>query len=653
MEATLQSPFGQTVLEPGVVTIGSTPDSRVVLHDARVSPHHAVVRSTEQGYTITDWGSSEGTFVNNGRLEPFVPHLLTAGDQIRIGETVFTYEAHEGPALVAGQGSSLEGKPTVLAAPPGHTASGAGTQPPSALLAHAPSQQPDVSMDSKVEPEPLTGEVARPSKPVMDHCPQCHADLPAGAHFCSKCGFPGVSEAEPGDEASANQVTALIPAPSQQPDILPAPLAANLVSEATPLQLPSAPPVQPKQPPSKGKRWKMPRRWRLLALIALLILVIGGSMPFFVPWLHSVLPAARATVTITPVSQQMYQVYNIAAVKGTPDPSQHQVPLQMRLISYTTPESSLKVAATGQGTEGVTEATGTLTFSQATANFVIYAQSFTGNGGVGLAIDTSFTINPGQTITLPAHADQPGTIGNVPVDYTNYTSNLAPGPGQPSIGSIHVENTVAFTGGQDRSYTFVQQSDIDDATNTLVAQLTSDAQTSMQQQLHTNEAFADNGMQCTPHTKANHQANDRASDVTVTASVTCKAEAYDVQAARSMAADWLKSDATSQLGTHYALVGDMVIGTPQVSTPDEHGTVTIAFVAQGTWTYQFSETQKQQLAQLIAGKPLADARALLLKQAGIKKIGIISAGGWGSALPTSPNDIKFNVLTVPGLQATS
>ena len=647
MEATLQSPFGQTVLEPGVVTIGSTPDSRVVLHDVKVSPHHAVVRSTEQGYTITDWGSSEGTFVNNGRLEPFVPHLLTAGDQIRIGETVLTYEAHEGSALVAGQGSSLEDKPTVLAAPPGHTASGAGTQPPSALLAHAPSQQPDVPMDMKVEPEPLSGEVASPGEPITHHCPQCNAELPEGAHFCGKCGFSGVNEAGPGEEASTNQVSALIPAPSQQPDVLLGASEGIPAYEAPPLQLPSAPPVQPKQPPSKGRQWKMPRRWRLLALIALLILVIGGSMPFFVPWLHSVLPAARATVTITPVSQQMYQVYDIAAVKGTPDPSQHQVPLQMRLISYTTPESSLQVAATGQGTEGVTEATGTLTFSQSTGNFTIYAQTFSDNSGIGLTIDSSFNLSPGQTVTMFAHASVPGTVGNVPVDDINGTFNGTAG------GTIYIENTSPFTGGTDRSYSVVQQSDIDDATNTLVTQLTSDAQAPMQQQLHTNEAFADNGMQCTPHTKANHQANDRASDVTVTVSLTCKAEAYDVQAARSMATDWFKSDATSQLGTHYALVGDMVIGTPQVLTPDVHGTVTIVFVAQGTWTYQFSETQKQQLAQLIAGKPLADARALLLKQAGVKKIGIITAGGWGSALPTSPNDIKFNVLTVQGLQATS
>ena len=78
MKAALQSPFGQTVLESGVVTIGSAPESRVVLHDIKVSPHHAVLRSTEQGYTITDWESIEGTFVNDQRLEPFVPQLRLA-----------------------------------------------------------------------------------------------------------------------------------------------------------------------------------------------------------------------------------------------------------------------------------------------------------------------------------------------------------------------------------------------------------------------------------------------------------------------------------------------------------------------------------------------------------------------------------------------
>ena len=142
MEATLQSPFGQTVPESGVVTIGSTPDNRLVVHDAKVSPHHAILRPTEQGYTITDLGTAEGTFVNDQRLEPAVPRLLTAGDRIRIGERVFririggervfTSEVHEGAALVAGQGSHPEEEPAILAASSEHTDYGTSAQLPSA-----------------------------------------------------------------------------------------------------------------------------------------------------------------------------------------------------------------------------------------------------------------------------------------------------------------------------------------------------------------------------------------------------------------------------------------------------------------------------------------------------------------------------------------
>ena len=198
MEATLQSPFGQTVLESGVVTIGSTPDNRLVVHDAKVSPHHAILRPTEQGYTITDLGTAEGTFVNDQRLEPTVPRLLTAGDRIRIGESVFTSEVHEGAALVAGQGSHPEEEPAVLAASSEHTDYSTSAQLPSAPPTQT--QYGSVPLQEYAPPLPQWPEYAAqqpyppmPPQPLMSaspnrFCSQCGTLLAPNALSCSTCG---------------------------------------------------------------------------------------------------------------------------------------------------------------------------------------------------------------------------------------------------------------------------------------------------------------------------------------------------------------------------------------------------------------------------------------------------------------------------------
>lgn len=392
----------------------------------------------------------------------------------------------------------------------------------------------------------------------------------------------------------------------------------------------------------------MPKRWRLFALIALIILLLGGSVPFLMSWLSTILPAASATVTMTPTNQHLTKTYTVSAVTGTPDASQNQV--QARLLSYTTPGKSLTVKATGQCSRGITTATGTLIFSNATQYVTIYAQTFTDYSGVGVVTDTAVDIGPGQTIVVPAHADKPGSTGNVRADDINATYDVGP---NGIWGTVHVENTAPFTGGQDQTYTFVQQSDIDDATPTMVNQLTSDAQASLQQQVRANEELVSSTMQCDPTIKSNHKALDEATDVMLTVTVTCKGEAYDQQATRSLATDLFGSDATSQLGANYALVGDVVIGIPQVLTTGEYGgPVTLSISAEGMWVYQFSDAQKHTFAQLIAGKPLADAQTLLLKQEGVKKVSISTTGGWGAALPTSASDIKFTLVAVPGLQAT-
>jgi len=103
MEATLQSPPRQTMLEKSLVTIGQSPNNQLVVNDSNTSPYHAVLRSTEQGYTIMDLGSAHGTFVNGQRLAPNIHRLLQTGDQICIGDTMFIYEVCDGKATVFGQ----------------------------------------------------------------------------------------------------------------------------------------------------------------------------------------------------------------------------------------------------------------------------------------------------------------------------------------------------------------------------------------------------------------------------------------------------------------------------------------------------------------------------------------------------------------------
>jgi FHA domain len=125
MEAALNGPNGRTALGPATLTIGRTPDNQLVVNDPKTSSHHAEIRPDGQGYSITDLGSTNGTFVNGQRLTPHVPRQLNTGDAIRIGDTQYNYEGGSGSSgsqyastVYAGPGQSGGYDPTVAASPP-------------------------------------------------------------------------------------------------------------------------------------------------------------------------------------------------------------------------------------------------------------------------------------------------------------------------------------------------------------------------------------------------------------------------------------------------------------------------------------------------------------------------------------------------------
>ena len=73
------------------MTIGRAPDRTVPLPaDTTISRTHARVTYAEGRHWVADDGSSNGTFVNGGRVTD--PRPLSSGDTIVLGDTALRYE---------------------------------------------------------------------------------------------------------------------------------------------------------------------------------------------------------------------------------------------------------------------------------------------------------------------------------------------------------------------------------------------------------------------------------------------------------------------------------------------------------------------------------------------------------------------------------
>ena len=83
------------LLDQDVVNAGRHPDSEIFLDDVTVSRRHATFhRSAEGGFTVSDVGSLNGTYVNRDRIETVA---LKDSDEVQIGKYRLVFFAgHEG-----------------------------------------------------------------------------------------------------------------------------------------------------------------------------------------------------------------------------------------------------------------------------------------------------------------------------------------------------------------------------------------------------------------------------------------------------------------------------------------------------------------------------------------------------------------------------
>ena len=71
------------LLDTDVVAAGRHPDSEIFLDDVTVSRRHAEFRRSGSGFTVSDVGSLNGTYVNRDRIDSVE---LNDGDEVQIGK---------------------------------------------------------------------------------------------------------------------------------------------------------------------------------------------------------------------------------------------------------------------------------------------------------------------------------------------------------------------------------------------------------------------------------------------------------------------------------------------------------------------------------------------------------------------------------------
>jgi hypothetical protein len=129
--------------------------------------------------------------------------------------------------------------------------------------------------------------------------------------------------------------------------------------------------------------------------------------------------------------------------------------------------------------------------------------------------------------------------------------------------------------------------------------------------------------------------------VTVTASQTCRAVAYNSQELREKATQLLTSQAGNKLGAGYSLLGESQVTVTQITIT--HTTPMLTFSSQASFVYGFSKRSQEHIKSLIKGKTIQEAMQLLTSFKGIKSVSM----QWdeNTKLPKNLTNIHIVLIT--------
>jgi hypothetical protein len=299
-----------------------------------------------------------------------------------------------------------------------------------------------------------------------------------------------------------------------------------------------------------------------------------------------------------------------------------------------------QVNVTGKRDIPAKQATGTLMFRNGAAKEQTLNPMFHVNG-VTVVLDRS--------VTIPAADPNAGVLGLAQVGAhiveagPNLPANSISGFCCTADSTISVSSS-AFTGGQaEEHYTYLQQSDVDNAFNEVDrSSLQKATRSDLDQQVRSNERALAETISCDAVKTTSSVAvgaHTTATTATVTISDTCREMVFDYQSTLQIAQKTLKSSATKQLDSHYVLQGNVTITKVQLM-PDTDPIFTVT--AQGTWVYNWTEAAKQELLKQLAGKTQTQALELLKTYPGVGAA-TVTLGDGMKTVPTDPKQIALTI----------
>ncbi len=368
-----------------------------------------------------------------------------------------------------------------------------------------------------------------------------------------------------------------------------------------------------------------------LPVLILFLLVPGGIAVYYL-----LAHPTTAQVTIRPSAKSVQNLSTLTVVTNHPNVVHQQI-VGARWLSATIKQTFLQTS-TGKGYSQGATASGIVALEDHAPAFSSVSENagtiLTGSDGITIISDQDAIAFLGRPAYFRAHVSSPGSYGNIPAH--GFYLVVPHGLGNSAV----LYNTTPFTGGHDKGpYAFVQQNDIvagEHTVTSIVKQSTLDA-------LNAKMAASEQWVQtprCTKRVTSDGTPGEQVQNFHMTVTTTCIGEVYDTQTVQAVATRELTIVASSELGTHYQLLGEIATTIAEVHVLNKRqGTLTVSLSALGKWVYRFTDVEKQRLAQMISGKHVEEAQTLLVQQSSIEQVTVTTMYSFW-IWDTIPTDVK-------------